>query len=393
VSNALKYAGGEIRLSAQIPAGAPGEVEFSVADRGDGISEAGQATLFTKFTRLNRTGPHRIPGTGLGLASCRLLADIMGGAVGVVSRHGEGARFHLRLPLTPAAAPVESTVAQLPNTTVLLVEDTDYNAWAASAVLARLGLSCERARSGAEALALFAANRYNVVLLDRNLPDMDGTEVARRMREIEADTTRSLLLAVTAYCTAEDRALCLDAGMDAFVGKPLTPEKLRKALLDAGRQMVATPTADVAIAAAGAGCPGAAPAAADATPAGGSDGEIARAAQLDLSVLSYLAGDGEGALPAQIERFLADLDHTQEALTQTRATRDYAAMAAKAHYLLSQARMIGRTSLVAAASHLESAAKRRDASLCDRLLSRVGIELADVREVLRHRPRLAEHSM
>src|SRR6185436_3669435 len=126
------------------------------------------------------------------------------------------------------------------------VEDTDYNALAATAVLRRLGLTCERARTGAEALELFAAKRFNLVLLDRNLPDMDGTEIARQMRAREStDGLRSIILAVTAYCTAEDRQLCLDAGMDAFVGKPLTPEKLRKVLLAAGRRLLTAASLDV----------------------------------------------------------------------------------------------------------------------------------------------------
>src|SRR5690606_10123718 len=146
----------------------PGEVEFAVTDEGPGISAEDQATLFTKFSRLRKVrGGEEIPGTGLGLASCRLLADIMGGSVGVGSRPGGGARFFLRLPLTVATEPVVAPAAHLPNTAVLLVEDTDYNAWAASAVLAKLGLSCERARTGEEALRLFSEKRFNVVLLDR----------------------------------------------------------------------------------------------------------------------------------------------------------------------------------------------------------------------------------
>src|SRR5213078_858072 len=119
-------------------------------------------------------GGEEIPGAGLGLASCRLLAGIMGGSVGVQSQLGEGARFYLRLSLPIAEEPVAPATGNLPNTTVLVVEDTEYNAWAASAVLGKLGLACERARTGTEALELFGRKRFNVVLLDRNLPDMDG---------------------------------------------------------------------------------------------------------------------------------------------------------------------------------------------------------------------------
>ena len=235
MANALKYAGGPVRLSADVPAGSPGEIEFAVSDLGAGISEADQATLFSKFTRLPGAQRSEVPGSGLGLASCRLLADLMGGSVGVESRPGHGARFYLRLPMVAATVPAEPAHLSLANTSVLLVEDANYNAWAASAVLAKLGLACERARTGEEAVRLFTEKRYNLVLLDRNLPDMDGTEVARKIRALEADGPRAILLAVTAYCTPQDRALCLDAGMDAFVGKPLTPEKLvRKILIAAG---------------------------------------------------------------------------------------------------------------------------------------------------------------
>src|SRR2546425_152347 len=139
-ANALKYAGGPITLSVALPANLPDEVEFAVADQGPGITDAERAILFNKFSRLRqKRGGEEIPGAGLGLASCRLLADLMGGSVGVESHVGEGARFFLRLPMTIATAPVKPDTQHLPNTTVLVVEDADYNAWAASAVLARLG--------------------------------------------------------------------------------------------------------------------------------------------------------------------------------------------------------------------------------------------------------------
>lgn len=363
VSNALKYAGGEIHLAATIPAGSPDEVEFAVTDGGPGISAADQATLFTKFTRLTSAREHEIPGAGLGLASCRLLADIMSGSVGVESHPGRGARFYLRLPLTPALAPVAPETGDLPNTTVLLVEDTDYNAMAASAVLRRLGLTCERARTGAEALEMFAAKRFNLVLLDRNLPDMDGTEIARQMREREStDGLRSIILAVTAYCTAEDRKLCLDAGMDAFVGKPLTPEKMRKVLLAAGRRMLAAATFD-------------------ATPAP----EAPAAAPLDTSLLDYLGDGTDSGLAGQIDRFLTGLSDAQSQLGRANTDRDFSTLATTAHRLLGQARMVGGGTLGDAALALEQAADRCDADACDDLLRQVTGEIRTITAALRHR--------
>ncbi len=362
VSNALKYAGGHIRLSAAIPADGPGEVEFAVTDEGPGISEPDQAMLFRRFSRLSGAIRHDIPGTGLGLASCRLLADIMGGSVGVASIPGQGARFFLRLPLVAAVAPPELPAGALQHTTVLLVEDTDYNAWAASAVLGRLGLTCERARTGAEALRLFREKRYNVVLLDRNLPDMDGTEVARQMRETESEGSRAVLLAVTAYCTASDRDVCLQAGMDAFVGKPLTPEKLRKALRAAGRQMLASASVQA---------PDDAVAAPDRHP-------------LDLSLLNYLAGDAEQGLERQIERFLASLAEAEAGVIAAGQALDYPTLSLAAHEVVSRARMVGDDSLMSAAAGLEHAAKARHARDCADSIRVVRRELARLTATLRH---------
>lgn len=360
VSNALKYAGGHIRISAHLPSDAPEEVEFAVQDRGPGISLDDQATLFTKFTRVKqRHGAEPIPGTGLGLAACRLLADAMGGAVGVTSDVGRGARFFLRLPLVAAAAPVTPPPGELPNATVLLVEDTDYNAWAATAVLARLGLTCERATTGEAALRLFAAKRFNVVLLDRNLPDMDGTEVARRMREMEAGGAQAVLLAVTAYCTAQDRALCLASGMDAFVGKPLTPEKLRRVLAETGRRLLGAPPVHM-------------------TPA-------ARPSGPDFTLLSYLGSAAPGGLEEQLRRFVGELDDVQARIARSSAEGDFATLAVLAHRLLGHARMVDGAALAEAASRLEVGARARDEAGCAAWLPRVGVEAGALRAAVLQR--------
>jgi signal transduction histidine kinase/CheY-like chemotaxis protein/ligand-binding sensor domain-containing protein len=357
VGNALKYAGGQIRLSASVPDGSPGEIEFAVSDEGAGISEQDQATLFTKFTRLSGAQRSEIPGSGLGLASCRLLADLMGGSVGVTSRPGQGARFFLRLPMVAASAPVEPARLAVANTSVLLVEDADYNAWAASAVLAKLGLTCERARTGAEALRLFDAKRFNLVLLDRNLPDMDGTEVARQIRALEADGPRAILLAVTAYCTPQDRALCLDAGMDAFVGKPLTPEKLRKILIVAGRRLLTAASMHVSPSAA--------------------------VPVLDVSLLDYMSDGTEQGLENQVGCFLTALAEGESRLTKAYQARDFDALAYAAHYLLSHAKLVGSTGLEEASMQLEQAARAQDRAAFVGLLHRVHREVRTLTEAMR----------
>ncbi len=369
VSNALKYAGGDIVISVHAPAHAAGEIEFAVSDRGPGLSDADQATLFTKFSRSREARQLNVPGAGLGLAACRLLADIMGGSVGVVSTLGKGARFFVRLPLAVATPSAVEPAGALPNSTVLLVEDTDYNAWAATAVLARLGLHCERARNGAEALQLFGEKRFNVVLLDRNLPDMDGTEVARRMRKMEGDGLPSIMLAITAYCTAGDRLRCIEAGMDAFVGKPLTPEKLRKVLIAAGRRMLASASVDLP---------------ADATPATPPGQTSDSASGIDATLLRYLGDDDDEGLHRQIQRFVATLQHGEEKLLAAATKRDCNAIASIAHSLLGHARMVGSTGLADAATALEDAAQRADVHSCAALMDAVRSEIARVKAALHH---------
>lgn len=361
--NALKYAGGRICLSARVPADAPGEIEFAVSDQGPGISEADQVRLFSKFTRLAQDPAMQVEGTGLGLAACKLLAELMAGSVDVESQPGHGARFTLRLPLavSTAALPSLAPTPAMPAASVLLVEDTDYNAWAADAVLARLGLTATRAHTGKEALELFATQHFNIVLLDRNLPDMDGTEVARRMRDLEENGQHALLLAVTAYCTAQDRELCLKAGMDAFVGKPLTPEKLRRILLGTGRQLLAA-------------------ASVQAPP------EL-RGPAIDLTLLGYLSDGTPQGLEAQITRFLTVLAEAEEQLQCSSAEGDFNALADTAHGVLSQARLIGCIALSEAAVDLEQAARAKLPSGGGELIARVRTEIAAVTAALRHRPR------
>jgi CheY-like chemotaxis protein len=283
----------------------------------------------------------------------------MGGSVGIESSPGHGARFFLRLPMVAALAPAEPATLSLGNTSVLLVEDADYNAWAASAVLAKLGLACERARTGQEAVRLFTEKRYNLVLLDRNLPDMDGTEVARKIRALEADGPRAILLAVTAYCTPQDRAVCLEAGMDAFVGKPLTPEKLRKILIAAGRRLLSAASMQLS--------------------------PSAPVPAVDVSLLDYMSDGTEPGLENQVATFLTALAEGETRLTKAYQARDFDALGYAAHYLLSHAKLVGSAALEEAAVNLERAARAQDRAAFVGLLHRVHREIRTLTEAMRRR--------
>lgn len=360
VSNAIKFAGGEITLAVRRPADAPHEVEFSVRDEGPGISLEDQAKLFSRFSRLRRPcGQEQIPGTGLGLASARLLADRMGGAIGVESRVGAGARFFLRLPLV--AAEPAAAEPSLPNqpATVLIVEDADYNAWATGAVLQRLGLTAERARNGREALEMFAARSFNLVLLDRNLPDMDGIDVAQRIRELETNGAQTVLVALTAYCTAEDRARCLQSGMNAFISKPLTPEKLQRVLHEAGSRLR--------------------PAAPAITP------DEAPAAELDLALLSYLADGSPAGIAQQTRLFVRELSETAAHADAALGRQDWLGLACNAHQVHGMARLIGAAALARSARDLEKIAAAGDPAACAAAQAQMAAEIRRLTAAIQRR--------
>lgn len=353
-SNALKYAGGHVLLSATIPADQPGELEFSVKDNGPGLDEAEKNLLFTKFNRLGAS--KGVKGTGLGLAVCKRLADLMGGSVGIESSQGNGAKFFVRLPLVLASTAHDMIASTFSFNRVLLVEDTDYNAYANSAILANLGITvAERARTGVEAIDLFSRNRYDLVLLDRNLPDMDGTNVARRLREIERKSPPALIIAVTAYSTVEDRRACLEAGMDGFVAKPLSPEKLRQALLSIGTGAPTAPSAHLA-----------------SSPPG----------RYNYWILKYLANNEPAGLKAQIARYSATLKEFLDSLQTAAGARKWREMGSIAHQILAHARMVEANDLAEAATNLMLAVKAGSKDgipeLVDALLAQANLLLKEL---------------
>lgn len=328
-TNALKYAGGgRIELGARLPEDAPGEVEFYVADEGPGFTAEQRPLLFTPFARVPATAGDAA-GTGLGLALCRRLADLMNGSVGVDSEPGRGATFRLRLPLVTAPAAAAEPV-RFHFRRVLLVEDVAYNVWATTAVLERLGLQVAAcAGSGEDALREFQSAEFDLVVLDRQLPDCDGVEVARRMRDWEGPGRHAAIIALTAFATAEDRAHCLAAGMDGFVGKPLTPEKLGYALTRLGDAH-----------------PPAAPVAAGPSPR-----------DFDPGLLQYLAPSGGPHAERPLKRLARELAAELGEFERHRRAEDWARARAQAHRLHGLAELVDAARLAGAARDFQVSAR------------------------------------
>lgn len=240
VSNAVKYAPqGTVEVTAWSRRGAADRtvLVFAVSDEGPGIPPEEQTRIFEKFERGAGARSSRIPGTGMGLAVCRRLADKMGGRAWVESAPGQGSTFYLELELPIAVrAPVDSverSLTALPKR-ALVVDDEEYNVVSLSALLERRGFTVRSALNGTEALRAAVEHQPDIIFLDYDMPDTTGPQLVRRIRETLQPLGRQpLVLATTAYSTVEKREECLAAGMDGFLGKPVVEERLRAALEEA----------------------------------------------------------------------------------------------------------------------------------------------------------------
>lgn len=252
VSNALKFSGrGQVSVTVWCKSPGPTQTEviFAVSDEGPGISAEEQTRLFTRFERGAAAQKGRVPGTGLGLALCKGIAEKMGGRIWLESEPGHGSCFYFSAPFALAAAPPADPAAAvtpgavLAARTALVVDDQEYNRIVLADQLQTMGFTVHTAQEGSAALNLAAKQVFDVIFLDFNLPGLSGVDVARGIRALPGPTAHALILATTAFTTPEKRAQCLDAGMDAFLGKPVTKERLTKALASLAPAKAATPAA------------------------------------------------------------------------------------------------------------------------------------------------------
>ncbi len=205
-------------------------LQFGISDTGPGIPEASQARLFQRFEQAD--GPQRAAGSGLGLAICRELVDMMGGSIELESRVGHGSTFRVRLPLAEPAepAPMPAPLAGGGSHRLLLVEDDTIVAAVIRGLLEREGHHVVHVINGLAALAELAHASFEAVLLDLDLPGVDGFQVARLIRQREPDARHLPIIAVTARSGGRDEARAREAGMDGFLRKPVSGEQLAGAL-------------------------------------------------------------------------------------------------------------------------------------------------------------------
>jgi CheY-like chemotaxis protein len=260
LSNAIKFTqSGSVVASFDVSE-ATGGLRLVVRDTGVGIAEGKQATLFEKFVQANNSATRRFGGTGLGLAICRELTGMMGGAIAVESVEGRGSTFIVDLPLPRGEVPVSASPEPAPvedeqegALRLLAAEDNPTNQQVLAAVMGSLGIDIDIVPDGKAAFEAWRDGAYDLVLMDIQMPIMDGIDSARAIREAEQaeGRRRTPIVALTANALSHQVQEYLAAGIDGHVAKPIEIAKLYEAIsraLTEAAQAPARPAADSAAA-------------------------------------------------------------------------------------------------------------------------------------------------
>jgi PAS domain S-box-containing protein len=254
LANALKFtASGEVELSVRADAEDPERLHFAVRDTGIGIDPAHQAHLFSAFSQADSSIARRYGGSGLGLAICRRLAEAMDGSIGVESAPSLGStfRFSARVGIDARNAPsverrgaVRPVLAPLrPGSLRLLVaEDNAVNRKVVALLLRKLGYTADFVSDGEQAIRALQSHAYDAVLMDMQMPGVDGLEATRHIVARWPAGERPRIIGLTANAMADDRQRCLDAGMDDYLSKPVLIDELAEALARCASRTLPTVT-------------------------------------------------------------------------------------------------------------------------------------------------------
>ncbi|MEM8994480.1 MAG: ATP-binding protein [Acidobacteriota bacterium] len=387
VSNAIKFTSeGGVVINAEIDQrGAGSWLCVQVRDSGVGISPQQLATLFDAFTQADSSTTRRFGGTGLGLAISKRLVELMGGSIDAESRLGVGSTFRFDVPVSISHEPWtgESSIIELPDNftasllrepadnrhvRILVAEDNPVNRTVALGQLEELGYTAQAVKNGQEVLRALDRETFDIVLMDCQMPELDGYETSRRLRRLEAvssSSRRVTVIAVTAHAMKGDRERCLNAGMDDYLAKPFRVSELA-AVLERWRpvtpgapqeSIVATSQLDVRE-----GPPPSAPPPAKKGPE----------EWLDLRTLVSLrelgAKTGRDMLGRVTDTFLRTSAEQMDSLASARGRGDIETLVRDSHSLKGSAAAAGAPRLAAAAAKVEGRLREDpDAAIDDAL--------------------------
>ncbi|TFZ07710.1 response regulator [Ramlibacter humi] len=358
VSNSIKFTqAGSVEILAvlECESGGVQHLRFEVRDTGAGISPENQRRLFQPFSQGDAQLARRAGGTGLGLSICRRLAEMMGASVGMESELGRGTTMSLRVPLqvvegahAAAQEPQEEAppapvwrrrasdvdAARAEGTLVLVVDDHPTNRMLLQRQVNTIGYAAETVENGQEALAAWASGRFGIVITDCEMPEMDGYELARRIRELEGAGTgrRTPIIACTAHALAGEADKCRAAGMDDRLVKPIGLQSLRKAL----DRLLAPP----------------------ASGGGGTQSPDAGGAPMDLRQVHDTWGDDPRILRDVMAVFRRTNDADAGMLRDGFQRGDMGLVAQAAHRMLGASRMVGAHELGSVCARISDAARK-----------------------------------
>ena len=250
IGNAIKFTEkGFVSVRARIePVGDAHILRINIQDSGIGIPETSLPHIFEKFRQADASVSRRYGGTGLGLPISKSLAEIMGGTIRAESEVGRGSTFSLVLPFTSTIADPEVDMGEVirlqklndrlravisEKNKILLVEDYEGNIVVLSYILSALDCEFDVAKTGVEALQLWKGHHYDLILMDIQMPEMDGLTATRTIRKMEEEQSlaRTPVIGLTAHALVADKQKCIDAGMDDYLSKPIVEADLKAAIL------------------------------------------------------------------------------------------------------------------------------------------------------------------
>ncbi len=356
-------------------------LHFAVADTGCGIAPAEQERLFEPFAQGDESATRQYSGTGLGLTISKQLVALMGGTIRVESQVGAGSIFSFELVLSRAtgsarsatAAPATPVPTSFHGRHILFAEDHSQSAQIVLEMLDSLGCKTDLASNGAEAVESARAGAYDLILMDMQMPGMDGLTATRAIRALPGHG-HTPIIALTANAFAEDRQRCLDAGMNAHLGKPVTPSTLAAAL---GQYLSGRPVSSDAAAA----C----------------DSELSRALLqiqgLDVGPAWRRSPEAIVAYRTQLERFINAHEHEMTRLREHLASAEHDAARDLAHNLKGIAGLVGAHRVAALASKIEQGLRSgATKSAINYRVRTCAAELARLAQALRELPAPAAES-